>query len=142
MQPKHVSASRGFAIVLWFGVVAGLLELLFLVIRVKVFEKGFFLRSRHFVWMVPLSDVLIFAAAGALLTLPWPRLERWRLRIILGASLFLALLSQVLLVPGVYAYACVLFALGFAVQGSRWLAAHRPALLASCDGPPPFWPSC
>ena len=47
-----------FSIVLlavWFGLAAGLVELFFLVLRVEAFEKGFFLRSAHFVWMVPLG---------------------------------------------------------------------------------------
>jgi hypothetical protein len=51
----------------WFGLAPGLLELALLVGRVVAFEKGFFLRSRHFLWMVPLSDLVIFASLGLVL---------------------------------------------------------------------------
>ena len=55
-----------------FGLVAGLLELLFLVLRVNVSEKGFFLRSAQFIWMVPVSELAIFACWGGLLAvLAW-----------------------------------------------------------------------
>ncbi len=51
----------------WFGLIAGLLELALLAIRVQILEKGFFLRSRHFLWMVPVSVLVIFASWGLLL---------------------------------------------------------------------------
>ena len=55
-----------------FGLATGLLELLSLVIRVKLVEKGFFLRSRHFIWMVPVSDLAIFGGVGvALAVVSW-----------------------------------------------------------------------
>jgi hypothetical protein len=49
----------------WFGLTAGLLELSSLVVRVQFLEEGFFLRSRHFVWMVPVSVLAIFVSLGA-----------------------------------------------------------------------------
>ena len=117
-----------FFLALWFGLAAGLLELLFLVIRVRLFEKGFFLRSRHFLWMVPLSDLLIFAAVGFAVVLPWPRLNRFPLRLVLGVLLFLSLMCQLLLVRGLNALACAVFAAGVAFQASRWIASHPIAL--------------
>ena len=113
----------------WFGLVAGLLELLFLAIRVRLFEKGFFLRSRHFLWMVPLSDLLIFGVTGFLISQPWPRVGRLPLRVVVAVLLFLSLLCQLLLVRGLNSLACALFSAGVAFQASRWIAA-RPAGLA------------
>ena len=116
----------------WFGLVAGLLELLFLAIRVRLFEKGFFLRSRHFLWMVPLSDLLIFGVTGFLISLPWPRVGRLPLRVVVAVLLFLSLLCQLLLVRGLNSLACALFSAGVAFQASRWIAA-RPARVGPRD---------
>ncbi len=80
---RRVTSHPGSVLVmsLSFGLAAGLLELLFLAIRVALFEKGFFLRSRNFLWMVPLSDLLILGVAGLLLSVPWPRIGRPSLRV-------------------------------------------------------------
>ena len=51
------------------GLAAGLLELLILCFRVQAFEQGFFLRSEHFLWIVPLSDVVIYGSVGLALAL-------------------------------------------------------------------------
>ena len=61
MGPRELLATAA-----WFGLTAGFLELLLLVVRVELQEKGFFLRSRHFVWMVPASDLLLLLAVGVL----------------------------------------------------------------------------
>ena len=100
----------------WFGLAAGLLELVFLVVRVRAFEKSFFLRSTHFVWMVPLSDLAIFGSWGILLTLAcW---LRWRLptRWVLGSFLFLACVSQLSCWGGA---ACILLRCRAAVRRDR-----------------------
>ena len=90
----------------WFGLAAGLLELALLVVRVQVFEKGFFLRSTHFVWMVPVSDLAIFGSWGLLLALAsglgWRLPTRW----VIGSLLFLACASQLLLVRGLHSVTC------------------------------------
>ena len=111
-------------IALWFGVVAGLVELLLLVIRVELLEKGFFLRSRHFVWMVPLSDVFIFGVVGLLMIVRWPRIGRLPNRIVIAVLLFLGLMSQLLLLRRVNFLSCALFAAGLAYQASRWFASR------------------
>ncbi len=109
---------------IWFGLAAGLLELLSLVIRVTAFENGFFLRSAHFVWMVPLSDLTIFAACGGLLAirLTWtPRLgARW----VVGVFIFLACASQLLLVRGLHSLTSALVGWGVAFRAAPWIVAH------------------
>jgi arylsulfatase A-like enzyme len=103
----------------WFGLAAGLLELFFLVVRVQLQEKGFFLRSRHFVWMVPASDLLIFLALGALWAMALPRTAgRPAHRLVLASFLFAAVLCQLLLVRGLHSITCVLLASGVAVQAA------------------------
>ncbi len=101
-------------IALWFGLVSGLLELTFLVTRVQVFENGAWMRSPHFVWMVPVSDILIAAVGGLFLGLfarAWPR---WGRRLVVGTLVMLACLSQLLLIRGLNSWTCVLIAGGLA----------------------------
>ena len=61
---SSLTPSGMFLIAVWFGLVAGLAELALLVLRVELIGNGFFLRSRHFLWMVPLSDLLIDGGVG------------------------------------------------------------------------------
>jgi len=113
----------------WFGLVAGFLELLFLAIRVQLQEKGFFLRSRHFVWMVPASDLLIFLALGAIWAMALPRTAgRPAHRVVLASFLFAAILCQLLLVRGLHAATCILLAGGVAVHAAPRLQAQAEGL--------------
>ena len=127
VEPRSAETLGGWwplAIALWCGLVAGLLELLLLVIRVELLDKGFFLRSRHFVWMVPLSDVLIFGVVGFLMMVPWPHIGRLPVRIAFALLLFLGLMSQFLLLRGLNSLACALFSAGLAYQVSRRVAPY------------------
>jgi len=126
----------------WCGLAAGELE-----VAARFLHRTFgsthrlFLMTRHFVWLIPLFDLALFLAAGAMLALAarrWPRRAGW-----LGPRLFvaLALLPALTLAgPGIYAEAWLLLALGVASlvapvlerQRDRWrrrLARTAPALL-------------
>ena len=91
---------------IWFGLVNGLLELLMLVIRVTVSEKGFFLRSGHFVWMVPVSELTICVGWGLLVAV----MARWvcplSVRSVIGSFVFIACFSQLLMVRGLNSLTC------------------------------------
>jgi len=100
----------------YFGLAAGLLELVSLAIRVRLVEKGFFLRSKHFVWMVPVSDLAIFASVGVLLALVFRSTGRLTMRAVVRILIFLACMSLLLLIPGLNSLACALFAGGIAVR--------------------------
>ena len=112
----------------WFGLAAGLLELVGLVVRVRAFEKGFFLRSTHFVWMVPVSDLAIYGSWGLLLVLAswlgWRLPTRW----VLGSFLFLACASQLLLVRGLYSFTCGLLSAGIAYRAALWIEPRQAGL--------------
>jgi arylsulfatase A-like enzyme len=110
----------GFMMAVWFGLAAGLLELSLLVCRVAVLEKGFFLRSQHFLWMVPLSDLLIYASVGLVLALWLLTGRRARPRVVMGLFLFLTLMSQLLLVRGLNLLTCLLISLGVALRTAGW----------------------
>lgn len=111
-----------------FGLAFGLLELAFLSLRVWLQDDGFYLRSRHFIWMVPTSVLVLFAAMGAA-AVPLARiLGGSGPRFVLGACLFLGFLGQFMLIRGVNSIACALMAGGLAYRGSSWLAARPEGL--------------
>ena len=97
-----------FLTTLWFGLLAGWLEL-GLVLAQRAINPHVSIdtlrTNRHFVWMIPVSDVLIFGVVGlsiALLARFRPGLARWTaLRLPVGLS-FLTLL---LTIEGLYAIA-------------------------------------
>ena len=65
----------------WCGLVAGLLEVGTIVLRKQLFDPNHLYRmSRHFVWLIPLSNLGVFLALGLLgcgVVLVWPRRGRW-----------------------------------------------------------------
>jgi arylsulfatase A-like enzyme len=121
-----LSPSSVLMMAIWFGLVAGLLELLLLVVRVTLLEKGFFLRSAHFIWMVPASELAIFGAWGLSLAI----VARWSRRLptrwAVGSFVFLACVSQLLLVRGLNSLTCGLLAAGIAFRSAPWIAARLP----------------
>ena len=110
----------------WFGLVAGLLEVLTKIVCTAVGRSGrLYQMSRHFFWLIPITNVLVFLFLGALLALVvriWPRFGRW-----LGVRwlLALALLPPLLVaVPEVYAAAWFVLAWGVAIQLTPILERH------------------
>ena len=77
----------------WCGLVAGLLEVGTTVLRKHVFDPNqLYKLSRHFVWLIPLSNVAVFLALGLLgsgVVLMWPRRGRWLFLRVLGAMALL-----------------------------------------------------
>jgi arylsulfatase A-like enzyme len=108
----------------WFGLAAGLLELSVLGVRVWAFEQGFFLRSEHFLWTVPLSDLVIYGSVGlALAFWLWagrPLTARW----IVGILLFVSCMSQLLMVRGLNLLTCALLSWGIALRTAGWVEAR------------------
>ena len=107
-----------------FGLAAGLLELSILAVRVWAFEQGFFLRSEHFLWMVPLSDLVIYGSIGLALALWFSTGRRLRARSIIGILLFVTCMSQLLMVRGLNLLTCALLAWGIALRTAGWFEAR------------------
>ncbi|WP_406700457.1 sulfatase [Singulisphaera sp. Ch08] len=112
----------------WFGFLTGWLELGLILSRLALVPQvsDTMVRiNRHFIWMVPVSNVLIFAAIGLLIVpLAWilPKFTRWftlRLPIALGT------LALVLLIEGIYAISAIILACGIASVSGRWFQ-NRP----------------
>lgn len=117
-DPRPMTPRDILALAAGLGLSAGLLEVLSRVVCASVGWHGRFYRvSRHFVWLVPLSNLVIFFSLGvlfSLLTWVWPRVGRWLSLRLLGA---LALVPALIVAfPEIHAAAWILLALGLAVQ--------------------------
>jgi arylsulfatase A-like enzyme len=129
-QQGRLGAGNVVAWSIWFGLSAGLLEVATRVLcRAVDPTKRLYLMSRHFVWLIPLANMLFFLALGLLLagiTKLWPRLGAW-----LSPRLLCALAIQPMLmvaVPRILPAAWFILALGIASRLVPWLES-QPAKL-------------
>ncbi len=85
MSPELVPSRRGLLAFLvlsgWCGLVSGLLEVGTIVVRKHTFDTNhLYGMSRHFLWLVPMTNLCIFLAVGGtsyLSALIWPRRGAW-----------------------------------------------------------------
>src|SRR5690349_15400746 len=77
-RPKDLRPHHWLFLSVWCGLVTGPVEVGVLVVRKSFFDLNrFYWISRHFVWVIPLTNLGIFFAVGVVLTLLvlcWPRL--------------------------------------------------------------------
>jgi arylsulfatase A-like enzyme len=102
----------------WCGLIAGLLEVGTIVLRKHLVDLDrLYKMSRHFVWMIPVSNVCVFLALGLFgcgIALMWPRGGRWLVKRILFA---LVLLPSILVAfPRIYGLAWLAVTLGAAAR--------------------------
>jgi arylsulfatase A-like enzyme len=111
----------------WCGTVAGLLEVVAVVARKRFFDTNQLLSmSRHFTWLVPLTDLLILllvGLVGCLIVWLWPAGGRWVVTRTLCALTVLPML--LVSIPQVYGLAWLLVALGVSAQVVPILERHR-----------------
>jgi arylsulfatase A-like enzyme len=111
----------------WCGLGAGLLEVGILVVRKRMFDRNhFYWMSRHFLWLTPLANLLVFLAVGvvlSLLVMCSRRRGQWLALRLLGALALLPPLWAAF--PGIYGPAGVLVALGIAAQAVPALELRR-----------------
>jgi arylsulfatase A-like enzyme len=110
----------------WCGLVAGLLEVGAVVLRKQLFDPDHLDKmSRHFVWLIPLSNLCVFAALGLLgyvVILVWPRHGR---RLFARGLCAMTLLPPLLVAfPRIYTLAWLIVALGVAAQLVPILGRH------------------
>ncbi|MGI9079026.1 MAG: sulfatase [Gemmatimonadaceae bacterium] len=108
----------------WFALVAGLAEVVVLAIRQQALGQAIGL-SRHFVWMTPLGNLLLYAVpASGLSLLAW----RWPMLVTLprvtGVFTFLGALGLLFMYPRLHRLAMLVLAAGVAIQVARIVAAH------------------
>ncbi|HKI19435.1 MAG TPA: sulfatase-like hydrolase/transferase, partial [Isosphaeraceae bacterium] len=110
----------------WCGLVSGPLEVGTIVVRKHTVDLNqFYWMSRHFVWLIPLTNLLIFLILGvvlALLALCWPGRGRWLVARLLCALAVLPLLWVAF--PLIYGPAGFMLALGIAARLVPLLEKH------------------
>ena len=113
----------------WCGTIAGLLEVVTVVVRKRFFDTNQLLSmSRHFIWLVPLTDLLIFllvGLVGSLVVILRPSGGRWAVaRTLVRLTLLPMLLAAF---PQVYGLAWLLVALGLSARLVPVLERHGAA---------------
>ena len=128
--------SLGWVIVFatWCGLVAGLLEVAAFVVRKWCFDPNhFYGMSRHFVWLIPVTNLLVFLIVGVcgwLCSRLWFLPEKWLFSTGIGTLTILP--ATLVAFPRIYGIACLALALGLASQVVRILnraVAHRVRLV-------------
>ena len=139
-----------FAFSVSCGLAAGLLEAGANFLAIYVVPDGITRLTRHYVWIIPLTDFCLFIGFGtalALVTKLWPRAGIWlSLRLLGGLALFPALL---ILLPQIYPIALLFVGTGiasvcvalFATDSSRFWLLFRTSVvpLAVAAALPPAW---
>jgi len=102
----------------WCGVVSGLLEVGTIVVRKQTFDPNrLYGMSRHFAWVIPMTNLCLFLGLGivfCLVATVWPRRGSW-----LAARSFCALTllpSLLVAVPQIYGLAWLVIMLGVATN--------------------------
>jgi arylsulfatase A-like enzyme len=117
----------------WCGLVAGLLEVVMIVLRKQVFDPDHLYKiSRHFVWLIPISNLVVFSTLGLIacgIIAIWPRRGRWLFARALCALAFLPALLAAF--PRIYCLAWVVVALGTAARLVPRLERHSRVLRRS-----------
>jgi arylsulfatase A-like enzyme len=129
---SHSGAGRLFVTTLWFGLLAGWLELGLVQAQRAVnphVSIDMLRTNRHFIWMVPVSDVSIFSVVAVVIALTARfrmGIARW---IVLRLPVAMTFLTLLLSIEGLWPIASVILACGLAASFGP-----RLARLASASG--------
>ena len=97
----------------WCGLVAGTLEVGTIALRKQMFDPDQISRiSRHFVWMIPLSNLCVFVMLGLIgcvVVAVWPGRGRWL--VVRGMGAIVILPSILVAFPRIYSLAWLVVAL-------------------------------
>ena len=127
-RPARIGVVALLGLAAWCGTLAGLLEVAAVVARKRFFDTNHLLgMSRHFIWLVPLTDLLLLVLvglAGCLIVTLRPGAGRWSVARALCALTVLPMLLAFF--PQVYGLAWVLVALGLSARLVPLLERHGP----------------
>ena len=126
-SPKGLRPHDWLLLSVWCGLVVGPIEVGTIVVRKSLVDLNqFYWISRHFVWLIPLTNLGIFLAVGvalAMMVLCWPRLgNRLAARLLCAVALLAPLWAAF---PRIYGPAGAILALGLATR-------LVPALSTAC----------
>ena len=112
---RFLSALDMLVLSAWCGLAGGLLEVGTRVVCKLLPGHRMYMMSRHFLWMAPLSNLLLFTGLGFVLALAmkfWPRRGGWLFSRMVCALFILPVLSVTS--PKIYPWAWVILAVGLA----------------------------
>jgi arylsulfatase A-like enzyme len=112
----------------WFGAITGLGELVQLLARNHYsggVSLGILQMNRHFIWMIPVADGLIFMACGLTLFVSVRVVPRRFSRLAPLLPAFLTAIALLLTIPGLSMIACTTLAAGLAAAIMRAVDTHR-----------------
>ena len=121
------------AIALWFGLCAGMLE----GVGLLLFQRLNWRRwgpmghvSKEIIWICPIVDVIFFAVVALLISLVARLDVRFRAtRLLVFFLAFLSVYDWLTLTARLYHISCILLALGVAAIFERWSQAHGEAVV-------------
>jgi len=115
-----------FILSVWCGLIAGPLEVGTMIVRKHTVDLNqFYWMSRHFIWMIPLTDLLIFLILGvvlALMALCWPGRGSWLATRLMCALTLLSFLWTAF--PLIYGLAGLALSVGIAARLVPFLERH------------------
>ena len=115
---RQRSIAQVLALSLWCGLLAGVLEALTKVVSTASGRTGrLYQMSRHFFWLIPITNLAVFLVLGLLLAgfvRVYPRFGRWFALRCLAALVVLP--SALLAAPEIHGLVWLVFAWGLAVQ--------------------------
>jgi arylsulfatase A-like enzyme len=121
LSPERLADCPGALSILllsgWCGLISGLLEVGITIVRKRTVDQNqFYWMSRHFVWLIPLTNLLIFLVLGLFLSLLFRcgRRGRWLAARVLGTMVLLPLFWTA--IPRIYGVAGFLLVLGAATR--------------------------
>jgi arylsulfatase A-like enzyme len=125
--PAHGTFLLPMILAVWFGLITGLIELGLLQARNQLSgwsSLSSLQISRHYPWMIPSANFVVFTTAGICLSFlarVWPR---YSARISHLFLTFLAFLALLLTIPGLYKFACLALAAGLSNLTTRLIPAN------------------
>jgi arylsulfatase A-like enzyme len=139
IEPRHSSASfethlspvAVMVLSIWSGLVAGLLELGVMLAQDAYHHTvtvDFIRTNRHFLWMIPVSNLIIFGAIGLLLGVFARSAPGRVIRLAAYALCFLAFLGPLLAIRSLHPIACVVVACGLAARLAPVVVARARSL--------------
>ena len=121
-----------FLLMIWFGLLTGLLEAGLVLAHRSLFDRislESLRTNRHFVWMIPTADVLLFGVAGLAFAWLGRRYARWAHKLACTIAIAWLALSVLWTVEWLHSMAGLVVACAVAVRAVPGLWALTPRLL-------------
>jgi arylsulfatase A-like enzyme len=127
--PVRIGAATVLLLSAWIGLIAGYLDLTFMVVNRRLIDGDFYRLGEHFVWLVPAGVAVVVLVPGTLLALiVWLRGRGIRPGLAMGLLTFVGGLDLCARLP-FELWASLLLSAGLAVQAGRMVGARARAFL-------------